>query len=219
MPPPRGRSVTHVSGIKLLPLHQEGHGKTRSNNPAIVPSPVRTRLGLYHLLEMVGSHTIVLPGLATNLTCYGFHLWAEDFLTAAKAYAPVARQGSFTAHFLCCQSVELSLKAFLSLKGVSRDDLRKKPYGHNMLELFREARARHVEELVLVDPGDESIVQAATSWYDSLQRGPRTVRKRLQYFDVMDALTGFRGAPELAALEGLADRLQSSRLRDAVLNA
>jgi hypothetical protein len=35
------------------------------------------------------------PPPTFNITCYGFHVWAEDFLAAGKMYAPTARKGSF----------------------------------------------------------------------------------------------------------------------------
>jgi hypothetical protein len=60
-------------------------------------------------------------------------LWVSPLggglLSAEKLYAPAARQGSLVAHFLCCQSIELSLKGFLSLKGLKRTELRKR-FGH-----------------------------------------------------------------------------------------
>jgi HEPN domain-containing protein len=86
--------------------------------------------------------TIALGGVHANLTCYGFHIWAEDFLEASKAYVAIARKGSLVAHFLCCQSFELSLKAFLSLKGASRRTLARKPFGHNLDRLVDESN-RH----------------------------------------------------------------------------
>src|SRR4051812_23518161 len=78
------------------------------------------------------------PGPTFNLTCYGFHLWAEDFLSAEKLYAPTARRGSYVPQFLCCQAIELSLKAFLSLKGFPRKKLRTE-FGHNLVKLYEEA--------------------------------------------------------------------------------
>jgi hypothetical protein len=36
---------------------------------------------------------------------------------------------------------------------------------------------------------------------------------------LLDAMTGFRGAPDYAALETLATRMQSNELREAVLRA
>jgi hypothetical protein len=155
--------------------------------------------------------TVAVTGVQTNLTCYGFHVWAEDFLIAEKLYAPTARKGSHVAHFLCCQSIELSLKAFLSLKGMSRKEL--KNLGHNMHKLYVGARRDGLDELVPLQPRDESLVQAANGWYDT------PGGKRLQYFGLVDAMTGFKGSPDLASLEELAARLQSKELREAVLRA
>jgi len=151
--------------------------------------------------------------LHVNLTCYGFHVWAEDFLAAAKAYAPNARKGSFVAHFLCCQSLELSLKAFLSLKGLDRRKLARKPFGHNLDRLVDEAVRQNLAEFVQIAPADRSVIQIASSWYD-IPGG-----KRLQYFNLTDALTAFKDAPPYAALEELATRMQSAELREAVLRA
>jgi hypothetical protein len=148
-----------------------------------------------------------------NLSCYGFHVWAEDFLIAAKAYAHAARKGSFVGHFLSCQSLELSLKAFLSLKGLSRRTLAQKPLGHNLNRLVDEAVRQNLAQFVQITPADRLVIQIANSWYDT------PGGKRLQYFDVADAVTAFKGAPDYAALEELASRMQSQALRKAVLEA
>src|SRR5262245_5513908 len=104
------------------------------------------------------------PGVL-NLTCYGFHVWAEDFLTAEQLYAPKARQGSFVGHFLCCQSIELALKAYLSLKGVGRNRL-KKQFGHNLICLLNGARHRGLEAHVPVTVADVKLMTLSTTWYD-----------------------------------------------------
>jgi hypothetical protein len=145
-----------------------------------------------------------------NLTCYGFHVWAEDFLAAEKLYAPMARRGSYVPQFLCCQSIELSLKAFLSLKGFTRTKLRR-DFGHNLVRLYGEAVDKGIGTFVTLQSGDGDVVATANKAYDS-----RT-RKKLQYFDVHDAVTAFKSLPELPALENLANRLQAEALRDALL--
>jgi hypothetical protein len=152
-------------------------------------------------------------GVRANLTCYGFHVWAEDFLAAARAYAPVAREASFVGHFLCCQSLELSLKAFLSMKGLTRQQLMRKPFGHNLAALLDAAIANGVAEFVEVTPADIAVVARATDWYDT----PKG--KRLQYFDLLDAMSAFKGAPDATMLQVLAMRFQSPELRKALLNA
>ena len=160
-----------------------------------------------------GDQLIVMPPpIQSNFTCYGFHVWAEEFLVAARAYIPVAGNRTHVAEFLCCQSIELSLKSFLSLKGMSRKEL-KKNFGHELTELLKEAVNRGLSGFADILPDDPVLVKTADLWYDS-QGG-----KRFQYFEVADVLRGFKGAPDLAALQRLAERLQSVKLRDAVLAA
>ena len=69
-----------------------------------------------------------------------------------------------------------------------------------------------IEEFVAIDGNDASTLEHTTAWYDS------PGQKRFQYFDVVDAMRGFRDAPDLAGLEELATRLQSSALRAAAWN-
>jgi hypothetical protein len=150
------------------------------------------------------------PPPTFNITCYGFHVWAEDFLAAEKLYAPTARKGSFVPQFLCCQSIELGLKGFLSLKGFMRTKLRT-DFGHNLVKLYDEAVAKGIGAFVTLQPGDRDVVAKANSAYDS------RAGKKLQYFDVYDALTAFKSLPELPGLEDLANRLQAQALRDVLL--
>jgi hypothetical protein len=147
-----------------------------------------------------------------NITCYGFHLWAEDFLRAARIYAPTARKGSYVPQFLCCQSIELSLKGFLSLQGVTRTELKKK-FGHNLVKLYDEAVAKGLDAFVTLHSEDKDVVAEANDAYDSKSG------KKLQYFDVGDAMTAFKGLPELPDLEDLANRLQAPGLRKVLLEA
>jgi len=154
--------------------------------------------------------TIETGSAHINLTCYAFHVWAEDFLSAARTYAPTARPAAFVAHFLCCQSIELSLKAYLSLRGVSRKDLQKK-YGHSLVRLFRDASDMGIGKLVTLATSDAKTIERAAAWYHSKDG------KRFQYVEMADVLKAFKNAPELALLEDIASRLQASRLRETVL--
>lgn len=93
---------------------------------------------------------------------------------------------------------------------MTRKDLRRR-FGHNLTKLYKEACLQGIGNLLTLSGGDASLLGTATDWYDT-EKG-----KRLQYFSVVDAMSGFRDAPDLAGLEDLASRLQSSALRDAVL--
>lgn len=95
---------------------------------------------------------------------------------------------------------------------MTRKDLRNR-FGHNLTKLYKEARFQDIGDLVTLSGDDVLLLRTATEWYDT-DKG-----KRLQYFSVVDAMKGFRDAPDLAGLEDLASRLQSTALRDAVLKA
>jgi hypothetical protein len=79
------------------------------------------------------------------------------------------------------------------------------------VKLYEEAVAQGIGALVTLQPGDRHVVAVANSAYDS------RAGKKLQYFDVYDALTAFKSLPELAGLEDLANRLQAKALRDVLL--
>ena len=45
-------------------------------------------------------------------------------------------------YFLLCHSIELALKAFLLSRGMTEESLRRKPYGHSLVDLREEADSR-----------------------------------------------------------------------------
>ena len=59
-------------------------------------------------------------------------------------------------------------------------------FGHNLVKLYEEAVNQGIGALVTLQPGDRDVVAAANSAYDS------RAGKKLQYFDVYDALTAFK---------------------------
>jgi len=71
---------------------------------------------------------------------------AQSFMVAAKALLSGAEplSTSPTAHpmacaFLAAQSLECMLKSYLSHTGITEDELSKKPYGHDLAQLWLEA--------------------------------------------------------------------------------
>ena len=76
-------------------------------------------------------------------------------------------------NFLVGQAVELGLKAFLLQEGLSVDELRSRKYGHDLIALFDEAKARGFAK------GDE--VGAHERGMLQLLNGPYKDRE-LQYF-------------------------------------
>lgn len=96
---------------------------------------------------------------------------------------------------------------------MDRRKLARKPYGHSLERLAKDAVGRGCAAFAATTPVDLPLIRVASAWYDTPDG------KRFQYFRVVDALKAFSGAPDDASLEELATRLQSPRLRQAVLDA
>jgi hypothetical protein len=63
---------------------------------------------------------------------------AEDFMEAFRAL-PSGNPPSWPRYFLLCHAIELALKAFLILRGVSSGTLKSPTFRHNLKQLLAEA--------------------------------------------------------------------------------
>ena len=100
-----------------------------------------------------------------------------------------------------CHSIELVLKAFLLVKGVSKQELKENPLGHNLETLLQRAEKQGLGSLVHISPGQQSELVRANNYYKS---------KQFEYFDlpmIMEATTGYKKLPDLTLLDQLADTL------------
>jgi hypothetical protein len=79
----------------------------------------------------------------------GLIVYADHFLAAAKStHAPVTAPAfPLVRTFLVCHALELALKAFLSLKGCSMEQLAGGPFGHNLESLVAEVEKRDIHVL------------------------------------------------------------------------
>ena len=101
---------------------------------------------------------------------FQFHEHATDYLAAAEIVAKDDRRLLLPAYFLVCQSIELGLKAFLRLKQVSTQTL-KKGVGHNLKKALEQAIATG---LAPSDPHFSAVVTELSELYDG---------KQFQYFN------------------------------------
>jgi hypothetical protein len=155
------------------------------------------------------------PPIVVNLSCYGFFRFGQDFARAAAAVPEAQDRRSVVPYFLYCQAIELGLKAFLLLRGLSKRELAKRPFGHDLIRLLERARSEGIDRFVSISAAEEAAIQSATGFYDSGGAG-----KRLQYFDVGLALPAYRGLPDLAALASIARQLtENEKLEQEYLNA
>ena len=108
------------------------------------------------------------------------------------------RGGSIGRYILTAHALELGLKAFLAKQGVTKKELAKKPYEHNLDHLYREA-VKHdlkLEEHGL-DPGfipdvKPTIAKLNEYWKSALLRYDIELIKQLPncagLFPIIDAL-------------------------------
>jgi hypothetical protein len=163
---------------------------------------------------MSGSVTVERPTLVINFSCYVHSEWANHFLLAISGIPQ--KRVSFTPvrYFLCCQALELGLKAFLSLNGVSNRDLKER-FGHDLVRLLSDARANGLDTFIKVSGTDTKLVQQANNFYPS----GKASRKRFQYIDVGWAGGGFQGIPDFDPLRAFTTRVVRNRKLKAMYRA
>lgn len=146
---------------------------------------------------MLNNPVTVVPGTAhLFISPLGFHHYASEFLLTARA---TKRQESFSPvpYYLYCHSIELSLKAFLLCKGVSKRELKKKLI-HNLDKIFVRACALGIKAMVNLSTNHEACISKANKYYQA---------KGFEYFDVKQAGTGYQNRPDLNDLDCLAELL------------
>ena len=100
------------------------------------------------------------------------------------------------------------------LKGLAKDNLKKKSFGHNLVALLAKARTLNLEDFVTISQQDEKVIAMTNAFYDI------PGRRRLQYVEVEWVLAAFKGLPELTDLAGLVTRIVSeSKLLTLYRNA
>jgi len=79
-------------------------------------------------------------------TPFGMLRYAEEYRMAAELVHP-QDDLIMPAHTLLGLSFELALKAFLLSRGMTVDELRRSPYGHDLEELWKAAKQRRIDRL------------------------------------------------------------------------
>ena len=82
-----------------------------------------------------------------------------EFSDAARAVIANGNKVSLPAYYLLGHSIELSLKAFLLVRGISLDRLRSKNYGHDLVALLSEARRHRLGNEAPLKPRDIGVIQ------------------------------------------------------------
>src|SRR5258708_24708940 len=108
-----------------------------------------------------------LFGLRSHLIPIGLLVYAENYLQAAKTAetSPNGREFQPARLFLAGRSLELALKAFLSLKGVAFDRMADGALGHNLDRLLVDAKAKGLDDLVKLPSEQEAEIIRASIYY------------------------------------------------------
>ena len=155
--------------------------------------------------------TLSFAGLTMRFGPVGLIVCADHFLAAAKSTHPPVTAPAFplVRTFLVCRALELALKAFLSLKGCSMEQLAGGPFGHNLESLVAEVEKRDIHALVKLEKRQWAEIIRASTYYSE---------KVLEYPALMEAVYAYPKLPDANILIGTAEVLVSA-LRQPCLTA
>ena len=139
---------------------------------------------------------------------FGFISYSEDFYEACCSHI-THRPFSPAKYYMACRSIELSLKAFLLLKGVTRDQLKKKPLWHDLHKILKKCKELGISNLVSISSSQELYIESLNKWY---------VRKGFEYFELENLVSSPKSLPNITEIQELANFLIKG-LKEACKNA
>jgi HEPN domain-containing protein len=140
-----------------------------------------------------------LFGLKSHMSPVGLIVFAEKYLNAAKTTQsdPNGRGFDPARLFLAARSIELALKAFLSLKGLTLDQMAEGAFGHNLQRLLEEAKAKGLAGLVKLANLESEIIRASSGYSE----------KAYEYPSLLEAIKGYPSFADASRLIDAAETL------------
>lgn len=129
--------------------------------------------------------------LELNLSPDAFHMWAGDFLQAARDFQHPERFSPVPL-FLICRAIELHLKSRLLVRWAQEEVKRK--IGHSILKAYK---ALERSEQILTQE-EVTVLRTADKFYP---------KKLFEYWSPAKALGGYSRFPSVHALESIAAKL------------
>jgi hypothetical protein len=147
-------------------------------------------------------HTrIEVPALTVNFSPFGLIFTAKKFLEAARTVIPQESQAEGKWHpvgkYLACHSVELSLKAFLTLNGEKMDSLKKR-FSHRIAQLLGETEKHNLQALVKLTDDEIAEIRRAEKYYAG---------KVFEYPAISEIGRAYPGDPNTSHLLSAAEKL------------
>jgi hypothetical protein len=150
-----------------------------------------------------------IAGATARMGPVALHVYAADFLSAARAAAPPGVPFAPARTYLVCRALELALKAFLSLKGCSLEQMAGGPFGHNLESLLAEADQHGLSALVHLEKLHAAEIRRASTYY---------VEKVFEYPALDEAVLCYPKNPDVNLLLSAAEAVVAV-LREPCLNA
>ena len=150
-----------------------------------------------------------LFGLKIRMGPPSLFVYADHFLQAGKAMQPLesAPQFPLVKAYLVAHAVELALKAFLSLKGISLEELAGGAYGHDLENLIAVAERQGLQEIVVLTDRQRLEIVRTSAYYQE---------KVLEYPSLIEAVRAYPGMPNVEVLLEAGEALVAS-LREPCL--
>ncbi len=142
-----------------------------------------------YVLKTETAHFFVSPLFFIN--------YAEDFFEASSSHDS-SRNFSPVKYYLVCHSIELSLKAFLLLKGVSKSKIKNRSLGHDLSKILEKCESLGINKIVQISDPQKSVISELNEWYS---------RKGFEYFEIKNLSAGANELPDIALAQELATLL------------
>lgn len=157
----------------------------------------RTRAKKFAEIERIS-----ILGATSRMGPVGLWVYANSYFVAASSIAVPTQPFDPVGYFLVCRSIELSLKAFLSLRGATMLAMATDGYGHDLHAALEKAEAHGIGSTVGLTPVVRSEILKASEYY---------MGKVFEYPAVAEAMVGYPMLPKrevlLAAAGLLVDKL------------
>jgi hypothetical protein len=165
---------------------------------------LETKGAKYSQVENISILGIVAPMAALSL-----HLYATAYLDAARSLPLTTVRFEPVRSFLICHSIELALKAYLSIQGTKMIDMAGGAYGHNLDSILNAADEKNLVSLVNLTEIRRAEIRQASIYYAG---------KVFEYPAVGESLSAYPHKPRLNIIDEAAYILVSS-LRQACIDA
>jgi hypothetical protein len=159
------------------------------------PKPPRkpSRAKQYAQIERIS-----IMGATSRMGPVGLWVYADAYMRAALALPAPEVPYEPVRYYLVCHSIELSLKAFLSLHGATMLELSENAYGHNLEAIVAAADAKGLQSEIPLANGHREEVCKAAVYYAG---------KVFEYPAVGEAMSGYPNLPKLDVLFAAAELL------------